>query len=187
MCIVNESLKQLYLDNAPGLVGWFIKRHKELGIYFDSFEDMKQELLLYLWEKLPLYDETKSKFSTFVIMVCKNRVSHKRSFATTQKRKGTIKTLSLDYSIGERLTLMDVIGNNEDPCEALCRKEESENLMKRLDPETYAYYIDGFSIKEIASYQDATESATRGRIWRNLFKVKEEIKKEKDDEPNKFI
>lgn len=187
MCIVNERLKQLYLDNAPGLIGWFIKRYKETGIYFDSFEDMKQELLLNLWEKLPLYDETKGKFSTFVIMVCKSRVTHKRSFVTTQKRKGTIKTLSLDYSMGERLTLMDIIGSNEDPCEALCRKEERENLTKRLDPETYAYYIDGFSIKEIAGYQGITESATRDRIERNISRVKREIKKEKDDEPNKFI
>lgn len=187
MCIVNERLKQLYLDNAPGLVGWFIKRHKETGIYFDSFEDMKQELLLCLWEKLPLYDETRGKFSTFVILVCNSRVDHKRSFATTQKRKGSIKTLSLDYNIGEKLTLMDVIESNENPCETLCRKEERERLLKKLEPETYAYYIDGFSIKEIASSQGISEYGARGRIERNISRIKKQIEKEKDDEPNKFI
>lgn len=179
MCIVSEELKQLYLDNAPGLVGWYIKRHKDASIYFDTFEDMRQELLLSVWEQLPLYDVTISKFSTYVVVVCKSVVSHKISYANREKRKGSSNLLSLNQELAEDFTLMDIIGRDEDPCDALCRKEKIDNVKKMLSPSAYAYYIDGYEIKEIATYQNKTEGAIRSSIRRDLIKIKREMEKEK--------
>lgn len=188
MCIVSEELKQLYLDNAPGLVGWYIKKHKNASIYFDTFEDMRQELLLSVWEQLPLYDATISKFSTYVAVVCSSEVSHKRSFANREKRKGSFKQSSLNQELAEDFTLMDIIGRDEDPCDALCRKEAMDNIKKQLNPLAYAYYIDGYEVKEIAKYQGKTEGAIRQSIRNNLIKIKRKMEEEKCRyEPDKFL
>lgn len=188
MCIVNEKLKQLYLDNAPGLVGWFIKRHKDDSIYFDTFEDMRQELLLSVWLALPQYDSNISKFSTYVVVVCRSEVSHRRIFANRQKRKGTLKQVSLNYELSDNYTLMNCIGIEEDPSETLCRKERMENLKKLLSPETYAYYIDGYTVKEIVKCLGKTENAVRQSIRRNIIKVRKKLDKEREEyESNKFL
>ncbi len=179
MCVVSEKLEQLYLNNAPRLVGWYIKRHKNASIYFDTFEDMKQELLLSVWTRLPLYDETISKFSTFVIVVCESEISHKISFFNRDKRKGFLNLTSLNHELAENFTLLDIIGKDEDPCDAICRKEKMENIKKMLNPFAYAYYIDGYKIKEIATYLGKTEGAIRSSIRKNLIKVKKKMEEEK--------
>lgn len=180
MCIVSEELKQLYLNNAPRLVGWYIKRHKDFGIYFDSFEDMRQELLLSVWEKLPFYDETIGKFSTYVVVICGSEVSHKISYASRGKRNGSLKRISLNTELADGFSLMDTIAGDDDPCNTLCQKERDDKLRKLLNPLTYAFYIDGYKLKEIAKIENKTQGAVRYAIRKNLIKVKKALEEEKN-------
>ena len=178
MCVVNEKLEQLFLNNAPRLVGWFINHHKDAVLYFDTFEDMKQELLMRVWQLRPSFDETISKFSTYVVVICKSEISHRKTNAKRLKRRGCSHTISLSSEIGEGLSLMDIISNNEDISDSLARKEGYQKLIDLLKRETYLHYIEGYKYKEISEMTGKSVGYVNQIIRRNISKIKEERNRE---------
>ena len=69
-----EKLEQLFLDNAPKLVRYTIKKNLEAIKYFGSFEDMEQSLLGKVWNAISKFDESKGKLSTYVMAICQNAI-----------------------------------------------------------------------------------------------------------------
>lgn len=79
-------------------------------------EDLVQELLLHIWEKIDMFDYNKSKFTTWMFKVCNNKYLMILREEGAQKRKANKNIISLNTIMDEEhnIELMDLIIDNND-------------------------------------------------------------------------
>lgn len=167
-----EKIEQLFLDNAPKLVRYTIKKNLEAIKYFGSFEDMEQSLLGKVWTAISKYDESKGKLSTYVMAVCQNAIRRQIRNSKLPKRNGESCNLSLDYDFPEGMSYAEILGNNEDLHQSLVEKLILERAMSLLLPESYAYYIDGLKQVEIAKVLGSSQAMVSRKIRKNIKQIR---------------
>lgn len=167
-----EKLEQLFLDNAPKLVRYTIKKNQEAIKYFGSFEDMEQSLLGKVWTAISKYDESKGKLSTYVMAVCQNAIRRQVNISKAPKRKGQLENLSLDYAFPEGTSYAEILGDNEDLHRSLVERLILERAMSLLIPESYAYYIDGLKQIEIAEVVGCSQGVVSRKIRKNIKQIR---------------
>lgn len=179
---ISQDQKSLYENNATRLVKYFISRHRNEVIYFDSYDDYEQELLLAIWKALPLFNSDKGTFSTYVFTCCRNFLFIKIRQSKTSKRDGV--TISLDEEIGDGITLKDSIESSDKSIEDCISEEEiMRKIINLLCYESKLYFIEQISQTEIAKKLGVTKSEISRRIGKNIRKVKRVILRGED--PNK--
>lgn len=74
-------------------------------------EDLVQELLLHIWEKIDMFDHNKSKFTTWVFKVCNNKYLMILREENAQKRKANNNLISLNDLVDSEsgVELIDLI------------------------------------------------------------------------------
>lgn len=173
-----EKLEQLFLDNAPKLVRYTIKKNLEAIKYFGSFEDMEQSLLGKVWNAISKFDESKGKLSTYVMAICQNAIKRQINISKRPKRNGELNNLSLDYAFPEGMTYAEILGTNEDLHQSLVEKLILERAMALLVPESYAYYIDGMKQVEIAKVLGSSQAMVSRKIRKNIKQIRAVIYEE---------
>ena len=93
---ITDYAKRLVEFNAHQLAG-------KAGFTKDDVEDIKQELLLDILERLPKFDPEKSSYNTFIDLVIRNKVQNLISARNWKRR---------DWR-RESASLQDIIINNE--------------------------------------------------------------------------
>ena len=160
-------------DDVVRLVKYYVSTHKQSARFFDSFEDYLQELLLRVLKALPLYDESKGSFSTYIMACCHNHVLQKIRILNSPKHNGIV--VSLNEEIYEGITLEENLANPTNIANEFLLDKTIRNIKKMLIPESYKFYINGFSQTEIAKQLGVTKSEVNRRIRRNIRKIKKYI------------
>lgn len=91
--------EELFLDNAEKLVGEYISRNKKYIVFFDTYEDMHQDIMLELWAKRNQFNKKRSKYTTFVFLICVTCTLNKIRDANFQKNQCILTELPKDYQI----------------------------------------------------------------------------------------
>lgn len=178
MCIVNEELEQLYLENAPKLINYFISKNKDSAKFFDTLEDMRQALLLKVWQKLPKYNKSKGKFSTYVYIICSSETSQQIRQMQTNKRRLCLEVSSLDQEVQENISLIDILGIDENYHEKYCSYEQYMKVLGMLNEDARLYFTRGYNYREIAELKGVTIAAVGRSVRRNLAKIRRQIDQE---------
>lgn len=177
MGVLNKEMEQLYLDNVPQLINFFINKNKDYVMYFDSIEDMRQTLLLKVWIALSKFEKSKGNFSTYVYIVCKNTTLNHIRTMLTNKRKVSLSSCSLDAKNCDDISLINVLEDEKIGDERTDKYLELENIVKLLNKESKLHFIDGYTYKEIAEIEDKSISIIHYIVRKNINKIKKEIQK----------
>lgn len=155
------------IDDVYKLVAKFCQKY---NIYS---EETIQDLTARVWEKLDkLYDETKSKLSTYVFLCCKH-------FYFMDKRKKLPTIISLHTVVEDGCELIDTVKNDwSDPLEELIHQEELKKLDKIYNNCSYVLkcYLNGERQVEIAKKIGCSQSQISRRIKKELNKIRKELK-----------
>ena len=169
--MVNDNLKQVYLDKAPKIVSFVINKNLTALKYFDSKADMYQILMLGVWNAMPSFDVKRGKFTTFVVKCCYNIILLQIRAAKAKKRNSQI--ISLDQPTKDDLRVIDIIGSEVDYCEEIINKTLLDEIVPMLDKETYLYYIEQKTQREIAALEHKTQSCVCRKIKKNILRIRQ--------------
>lgn len=160
--MINEDRVQEVYD----LVGSFCKKY---NIYS---EEMVQDLTWKVWQQLDrLYDEKKSKLSTYVYLCCKH-------YYLNEKRKKSVKCVSLNEEVGDGVEYMDTFEDDgRDPLEELIHKENLAKLAKIYETcsPMLRNYLDGKKQTEIAKELGISQPHVSRRIKREIEKIRKKV------------
>lgn len=154
------------IQDVYNLVSSFCKKY---NIYS---EENVQDMTWKVWLKLDkLYDETKSKLSTYVFLCCKH-------FYFQQLRKKKIEVSSLNEDVADGIELMYLIESEySDPLEVLIEREESQLLNNICDTcsETLKLYLNGDTQKEIGIKLGISQAQVSRRIKKELEQIRKKV------------
>lgn len=173
---ISKELQALYEQNAGCLVNYCINNHLSAIKYFDSREDMFQTMMLKIWQCLPRYDESKAKFSTFVVKLCENLICIQIRKLKSKKRKAVL--VSTDSEIIEGLTLGELIADDYNIEEELINKYYTDYIHSNIGQLAYAYYIDELNQNDISRILNTSQSRISRLIKKDLIKLKIKIRNE---------
>jgi len=123
---------------------------------------------------LPKYDCNKSKFSTFAIICCTNEIKRVIRANNTQKRKGELISISEEIT-NEGLTLQDMLFQDEDILEEVVKQDIIQNSIPMLGPETFEYFINLKTQKQIALENNISQTTVCRKIHKNLEVIRTSI------------
>lgn len=114
----DEEASRLFYKQYYRAVGDVVKKYvyriqkKTFGLY--EFDDITQEVWLFLWEKLPKYDWTKSNVMTWLYLMGNSRCSKIVRYYEAKHRQPEkdIKSIHMPYDFGgdnDKLELIDMI------------------------------------------------------------------------------
>lgn len=168
--MVTEEQRKLFEDNALRLVNSFTARNKNAVPLFGSYEDMIQELLLKVWTKMPLYDCSRAKLSTFIYYICSTCIKIKlRPLRSGKCRNDDI---SITEPIYEDLTLEDTLGDNGEFVAYMESRMFSDELKPLLCPELKLSVFGGLKQRDIALIVGRSQSIVARRIKKNINQLK---------------
>lgn len=150
------------------LVISFLKKWKAYS------EDLTQELVYTIYNRLDKYDPTKAEFSSFVWMNCRN-------YYLMSKTKKSIPTLSLDFGLTlkeeEDTTAMDlIIDTSETPLEQRLREEREayvSYIYNNICSPELKDWLNGMTKKAIAEKYGISHSWCQQKIVKELQMLKE--------------
>jgi RNA polymerase sigma-70 factor (ECF subfamily) len=129
------------------------------------------EISLRLWEKIHLYDETKSNFLTWLTAFVKNTALNQ---AKKNAKHGDYEDI---YEMEDSIS-----ANNPTPEQIVLQKEREEELLKALNtlkPQDklifYRKYYYMQSTAQIAAEMGMSERAVEGRLYRVKKKLRREL------------
>ena len=169
----NGKREKLFEENAQKLVRYTIKGHTEAIKYFGSYEDMEQHLLGKVWEALSKYDSARSKISTFILKVCQNEIKMVIRKFQMPKRRG--ETISLNEKLPSGMTIEDCLEDETNVAEELAKQDLIIKIIAKLNCESYAYYIDGLTQKEIARVVGLSQGYVARKIKKNINEIRAEF------------
>ncbi len=154
-----DKLYKKYIEKIYKFV-FYKTMHKE------SAEDLTSTVFFKALDNLEKFDDSKSKFQTWLFNIARNTViDHYR----TQKTNSNIEDF---WSIADSNHLETTIGNN-------LKIEEVKKYLKTLTPEQREIVIlrvwEGLSYKEIASIIGKSENACKVSFSRSAQKLKDNI------------
>lgn len=176
-----ESKDALILNNIPlvKMIAEKVWRRTRTG----EIEDMVGSALIYLLEYWKGYDPQKGKFSTYVTLMIRTRLSNSlRSVAT--KKNSKYRSVSLDNHTDSdnENTYHEIISSEQQDFNIDISRKDIENLIKEIDmPESAKQTVilkifEDMTFTAIAQKMGFTRQAAQS-LWKKYSeKVKEEIK-----------
>ncbi len=160
-----RGLSYLYDHYAPALMGIIIRilSKPKLG------EEVLQQTLLKVWDKIETYDESKSTLFTWMSQIARNSAIDQRRLKRFEHSKITD---SLDLNV-----------HNTKESNTDTAKIDVEKLLKGLD-EKYrtvldCIYLQGYSHSEASEELNLPIGTVKTRLRKALIKLREELKVEK--------
>lgn len=162
--------KSIFEENAPKLVGWYIKKHQNLIRYFGSYEDMHQHLLCEAWKATLKYNKDIARYTTYIFVCIKNAAGIYVRKANALRRKGVL--ISTDDLITNTLSLNDMLADDSDVFEEYQDKQCLKIILANLKPEAYDYYINELKQQEVAVKHHTSQANVSRRIRKNIEEIK---------------
>lgn len=136
-------------------------------------EDLIQELVFHAFQQERYFDSTRSKWSTFMYVCMKQKLTDTFKFNKRLKRDNGKMTYSLDYQSDEDApTLLDKISNEDEFVEDNTY-EDFLSVIDHLIEEPLRLYLNGYSQVEIGKMKGCTGSYISYLIKKNIEKIKE--------------
>ena len=167
------ELQQLFECDAPKIVSFFIKNDQKSIQYFDSYEDMRQELLMKVWLMMPKYDASRSAFTTFVGMICKTVIRQKIRKSQAKKRDGVL--ISMEEEISEGIKIGSMLTDDFNMEDKTIESSLLPMIKSMLNQEAYEYFIEEKTQKEIASTHNVSQASVSRKIKRNIKQIQFEF------------
>lgn len=179
---VTDELKQLYLNQAPRIVGYVVKNNYNKVKFFGSVEDMFQALMVKVWSILPRFDRTKGKFSTFIVKCCHNEIGVYIRKANAKRRKANV--VSIEENIAENLKILDILKDkrNKDP-EVFAMVQK---IVPLLEDETRLYFLSEKTQREIAKEKNLSQPTVNKKIKKNILKIRRELESNIEEKTNEI-
>ena len=162
-----KGLSILYDKYAPALMG-VINR-----IVNDKLEaeDLLSQTMLKVWNKIELYDNSKSSLFTWVMTIARNTAIDKKRLKSFENHK---KTDSLDA------TVYEIVGTND-----FNSKLDVQSLTLKLDSKYKLVldmmYLQGYSQLDISKKMDIPLGTVKTRLRKAIQILREELKDEKEE------
>jgi RNA polymerase sigma-70 factor, ECF subfamily len=155
--LVAESLKESLFQRILAENRHRIHTFARANIRDDFWQDLQQEILLRIWEKLDRY-EGRAKTKTWVYAIAYNTLKEfnrkrYRLDATLESLELHFKSQEITYSTGESI-------------EAFCVLEKFIQLIDDEDRTALLMHLDGCTYQEISEATDSDEGTLRVRIYR---------------------
>lgn len=165
----NESALEFVIDEF----GWIINSvlSKELMNYPDLKDECFNDTLLFIWNHIESYDESKGDFTTWIGIVSKYRaIDAKRSL---------LKKVSNEIYLEEDFLLK----SGDSPSEKVLEEEIINDLKKFLsnlgddNKEIFwKYYVEEYGIDEISKKFNISRQAIYNRLFRSKQKLRKSFK-----------
>lgn len=156
--------------DAIKLVYKYFHTHTNYVYLFDSYDDMLSELLLCVFKSLNMYDPKRSKLSTYIYQICKNRIRLSlRNYKI--KAKYNVNFISLDELVeteDNNIELNQIISDGKEINKELENELLSKLCVKYMDKVTYMRYILGMTQKQIATELGMTQANVSKRINKDI-------------------
>ena len=171
---VSKELEEIYNNDAPRLVKYYITKYTSTIKIFGSWEDAYQSLLLQIWRVMPKFDRERSKFTTFALYVCKMACYKEYRKQNASKRKHV--SISVDAEIDEEgHTIADVIGEEVDIEDVIAKEDIVEDVILKLHPMAYDYYINELSQKELSAKYNLSQAYISRIISKNINRIRTQM------------
>lgn len=138
---------------------------KKQNIVYD--EDIIQELVLHALTKADHYDESKSKWSTFIFNCMKNKLKDLFKPKNTKKRNCNQVDFSLDYVIEDHLSYHEIVPSKINVSEEYTDKEFYQRVEHLIDL-PLKLYLKGFTQNEIAKKMNCSQTKVCYTIKNNI-------------------
>ncbi len=131
-------------------------------------EDIVQDLVIDVYYKLDKYKKDKSKFSTFVYMVCKT------SYLMKQRKKKLI-TVSLDLPVDDEIYMYDMAeDDSENALDEILKKDNIVYyIYNNICSPQLKDYLNGMKQKDIAKKYNIPCSTLNQRLSKEIKMLKE--------------
>ena len=141
------NFEEVYKNNRDMINNYMYKAY---GLYkiadFMEYEDYKQEILLYLFQLLPKYDEKKASISTYFYRAIMLKANNLRNLAFCNPNKANYGALSLDSAnanekdnLKETVSYKDSIEDTELSIEETIEGEDFLNYVLNAYPSDECY------------------------------------------------
>lgn len=141
---------------------------------YDSYEDMISELVLFVYRKLPLYNDKITSLSTYIYMLVYSKFCLEWRKAKTHKYMTKYNTVSLDEMLGEdeSLSRYEMLGDDCECENTLVNAEIVNAIYPFLKEETKMYYLQDLKQKEIAKRTGQTQAYVSRKIKTNIKEIR---------------
>lgn len=132
-------------------------------------EDILQELVIFLYQKLEDYDETRGEITTYAYAIVKNKYLQLK-----YNQKKRINYSSLDKIISEQgVSILDIIKDDSD-LEENCYKERVLNLIKPMVKPALQLWLEGYTQQQIADKLGVKfQTIVSKQIKENILEIRE--------------
>ena len=171
---VSKELEEIYNNNAPKLVNYYIKTYASTAKIFETWEDAYQSLMLAVWKCLSRYDDKRGKFTTFALAVCKMATYREYNKQNNKKHKHT--SISVDEEIDDLgHTIADVIGEEIDVEDKIYKEEITEEIILRLHPIAFDYYVMELTQTELSAKYNIAQASISRIISKNISRIRTQL------------
>lgn len=174
---VDKAMVERYELEAPKIVNYYISKNFQAVQFFESLDDMRQMMLLKIWQSLHNYDENKGTFSTYLMCCCRSVVGVQ--IRKTKQRKYA-ETVSMSEEICDGLCIEDLLCDEKDCSEDLYQEMRIKAIMPLLCKETYLYYLRGVKQIEIAEMFGVTQAQVSMKIKKNIHQIRQALRTERE-------
>ena len=134
-------------------------------------DDIRQEILLHLWQKRHRFDQERGTWSNYINMTIKSFMTHKIEQSNSTKVKPNhMQSLDKTWtnSKNETISLLSILSSKE-YTECLELKELFQFLIPKLssvERETLLLYVKRYSAKQIAKKLEKDSKQVYNTLWR---------------------
>lgn len=131
-----------------------------------SREDLRNDLLLYVYEKLPNYNKEKGTLSTYIYVLCKTKC-----YLIHRKNKRKEFNISLDSYVMKNendVTYLECIPSDDKIIDMIIQQDILDRVKDELNNETKDYYLNDISQKEIAKKLNTSQANVSRKIRKNI-------------------
>ena len=139
-----------------------------------DIEDLRQELTVVFYHSIFSYEleQSEVRFGLYTKICMSNAL-------ITQLRKLNKQKTSISLDTGDDETLSEILGHEENPSEAIVKRETIENMNRKIDSvlspfeiKVWQMYLTGNSAKSIAKTLGKTEKSIENAIFRLRRKLR---------------
>lgn len=178
--IKKDEMERLIETNNEEFVIQLYKLVAQFCHKYNIFnDDTLHELICHVFSRLHTFDDTKSKFSTWCFLVCKNKFFMDYRKENAVKRKSNMNTLSLNVIVDEceYIELMDLIEDSSNKDDDY-KKSILEKVYGTMLSDFAKSWVDGKTQEELACELGISQAQVSRRLKKEFTNIKRRLERD---------